>query len=35
MEKMNLIGPFEGSIPRKVLITRKEYEKMIINNEFD
>ncbi|MCL2816579.1 MAG: FtsK/SpoIIIE domain-containing protein, partial [Oscillospiraceae bacterium] len=32
MEKMNLIGPFEGSKPRKVLITRQEFIEMTMNN---
>jgi len=32
MEKMNLIGPFEGSKPRKVLITRQEFIEMTMNS---
>ena len=33
MEKMNLIGPFEGSKPRKVMITRQEYIEMTMNKD--
>jgi len=33
MEKMNVIGPFEGSKPRKVLITREEFIEMTLNND--
>ena len=35
MEKMNIIGPFEGSKPRKVLITREEFIEMTMNNNLD
>ncbi|MCL2099395.1 MAG: DNA translocase FtsK [Oscillospiraceae bacterium] len=35
MEKMNIIGPFEGSKPRKVLITRDEFIEMTMNNDLD
>ena len=28
MEKMNIIGPFDGAKPRKVLITREEFIEM-------
>ena len=33
MEKMNLIGPFEGSKPRKVLITKQEFIEMTMNKD--
>ena len=33
MEKMNIIGPFEGSKPRKVLITREEFIEMTLNSD--
>ncbi|MCL1858890.1 MAG: DNA translocase FtsK [Oscillospiraceae bacterium] len=33
MEKMNLIGPFEGSKPRKVLITRQGFIEMTMNSD--
>ena len=33
MEKMNVIGPFEGSKPRKVLITREEFIEMTMNDD--
>ena len=29
MEKMGIIGPFEGAKPRKVLMTREEFAEMI------
>ena len=32
MEKYNIIGPYEGTKPRQVLITRQEYNEMRINN---
>ena len=33
LEKIGVIGPFEGSKPRKVLITRQEYLEMKMNHE--
>ncbi|MCL2096073.1 MAG: DNA translocase FtsK [Oscillospiraceae bacterium] len=33
MEKMNVIGPFEGSKPRRVLITRQDFIEMTMKNE--
>ena len=36
MEKMNIIGPFEGSKPRKVLITKQDFIEMTMkNNNFE
>lgn len=36
MEKMNIIGPFEGSKPRKVLITKQDFIEMTMNkNDFE
>ena len=36
MEKMRVIGPYEGSKPRKVLITREEFIEMTMkNNSFE
>jgi hypothetical protein len=32
---MNIIGPFEGSKPRKVLITREEFIEMTMNRNLD
>ena len=32
MEKYNIIGPYEGTKPRQVLITRQEYNEMRMNN---
>ncbi len=33
LEKLGVVGPFEGSKPRKVLITREEYLEMRMNYE--
>jgi len=33
MEKMNVIGPFEGSKPRKTIITREQFKKLIIEDD--
>lgn len=33
LEKIGVVGPFEGSKPRKVLITREEYLEMRMNYE--
>ena len=33
LEKIGVVGPFEGSKPRKVLITRQEYLEMKMNYE--
>ncbi len=33
LEKLGVVGPFEGSKPRKVLITREEYLQMRMNYE--
>ena len=33
MEKMNIIGPFEGSKPRKVLISKQEFIEMTMNKD--
>lgn len=33
LEKIGVVGPFEGSKPRKVLITREEYLQMRMNYE--
>ena len=33
LEKIGVVGPFEGSKPRKVLITRQEYLEMKMNHE--
>ncbi|MCL2775268.1 MAG: DNA translocase FtsK [Oscillospiraceae bacterium] len=35
MEKMNIIGPFEGSKPRKVLITRQDFVEMTMNKDLE
>jgi S-DNA-T family DNA segregation ATPase FtsK/SpoIIIE len=36
MEKMGMIGPFEGSKPRKLLITREQFIEMTLNSgDFD
>lgn len=32
MEKYNIIGPYEGTKPRQVLITRQEFAEMRMNN---
>lgn len=32
MEKYRIIGPYEGTKPRQVLITRQEFEEMRMNN---
>ncbi len=33
MEEMGIIGPYEGSKPRQVLITKNQWLEMMINNE--
>lgn len=33
LEKLGIVGPYEGSKPRKVLITRQEYLEMKMNHE--
>ena len=33
LEKIGVVGPFEGSKPRKVLITREEYLEMRMTYE--
>ena len=33
LEKLGVVGPFEGSKPRKVLITREEFHEMRMNYE--
>lgn len=33
LEKIGIVGPYEGSKPRKVLITRQEYLEMKMNHE--
>ena len=33
LEKLGVVGPFEGSKPRKVLITREEFLEMRMNYE--
>ena len=33
LEKIGVVGPYEGSKPRKVLITRQEYLEMKMNHE--
>ncbi len=33
LEKLGVVGPFEGSKPRKVLITREEYLEMKLNRD--
>jgi S-DNA-T family DNA segregation ATPase FtsK/SpoIIIE len=33
MERMNVIGPFEGSKPRRVLISRQEFIEMTMNSD--
>ena len=35
MEKYKIIGPYEGTKPRQVLITRQEYNEMRMNNPAD
>ncbi len=35
MEKYKIIGPYEGTKPRQVLITRQEFEEMRMNNPID
>ncbi len=35
MEKYKIIGPYEGTKPRQVLITRQEFEEMKMNNPID
>ena len=32
LEKIGIVGPYEGAKPRKVLITRQEYLEMKMNN---
>ena len=32
MEEMGIIGPYEGSKPRQVLITKNQWLEMMINN---
>jgi len=32
MEKMNIVGPFEGSQPRKILITKQDFTEMFMNS---
>ncbi|MHC1694216.1 MAG: DNA translocase FtsK 4TM domain-containing protein [Eubacteriales bacterium] len=33
MEKMGIVGPFEGSKPRKVLMSYEQYAEMMLNKE--
>ena len=33
MEKMGMVGPFEGSKPRKLLITKQQFIEMTMNSE--
>jgi S-DNA-T family DNA segregation ATPase FtsK/SpoIIIE len=35
MEKRGIVGPFEGSKPRKVLITRQQWTEMSVNGKND
>ena len=32
MEEMNIIGPYEGTKPRQVLMTRQEFNEMLLND---
>ena len=32
MEEMGIIGPYEGSKPRQVLITKSQWLEMMVNN---
>lgn len=31
MEELNIIGPYEGTKPRQVLMTRQEFNEMLMN----
>ncbi len=33
MEELNIIGPYEGTKPRQVLMTRQEFNEMLLNDE--
>ena len=33
MEKLNIIGPYEGAKPRQVLMTMAEYQEMMVRRE--
>ncbi|MEG0020084.1 MAG: DNA translocase FtsK, partial [Oscillospiraceae bacterium] len=33
MEEMGIVGPYDGSKPRQVLITKNQWLEMMINNE--
>ena len=33
MEELNIIGPYEGTKPRQVLITRQEFNEMKYNRD--
>ncbi len=33
MEELNIIGPYEGTKPRQVLMTKQEFNEMLLNSE--